>query len=58
MDVKYTPKAPKGKSCAVCANFTPYVQKPDLGTCFGHDVAAAGGCNMFKRRASAPAKKG
>jgi hypothetical protein len=48
MDVKYTPKGPKGKTCADCQFFEN--TEDGMGKCFGHEVLAKGSCNMFKTR--------
>ncbi|ACF14658.1 hypothetical protein Ctha_2207 [Chloroherpeton thalassium ATCC 35110] len=44
-EVKYTFPAEKGKQCQDCRGF----QRVDdeNGKCFGKDVKAEGGCNMF-----------
>jgi predicted DNA-binding transcriptional regulator YafY len=45
MDVKYVIKGDKGKTCADCSLFK---DKGDgMGDCYGHEVLAAGSCNMF-----------
>ena len=49
MDVKYTTNGPAGKTCADCAMFVPS-KNNIMGTCFGHEVVAAGSCNYFKKR--------
>jgi hypothetical protein len=46
MDVKYVTKGPKGKTCADCSVFEK--TEAGMGKCFGHEVLAAGSCNMFK----------
>jgi hypothetical protein len=45
MDVKYIEKAPKGKTCKDCQFFE--ATEGGMGKCFGHEVLAEGGCNMF-----------
>ena len=45
MDVKYMVKGPKGKTCADCKVFEN--TGDGMGKCFGHEVLAAGSCNMF-----------
>ncbi|MFA5309999.1 MAG: hypothetical protein WC370_11045 [Dehalococcoidales bacterium] len=49
MDVKYVEKAPKGKACRDCKHFQD--EGGGMGKCFGHEVLAAGGCNMFEAKA-------
>ena len=46
MDVKYVTKGPKDKTCADCSFFEK--GEAGMGKCFGHEVLAAGSCNMFK----------
>jgi hypothetical protein len=46
MDVKYTDRGKKGKTCADCKHFQP--EGDGLGKCFGHEVSAKGSCNMFE----------
>ena len=48
MDVKYEEKAGKGKTCADCKHFED--DEDGMGKCFGHQVAAAGGCNLFEHK--------
>jgi hypothetical protein len=50
MDVKYTTKGPKGKTCADCKFF----EKGDagLGKCYGIEVLAGGSCVMFNAKAA------
>ena len=50
MDVKYTPNGPPGQTCADCAMFAPDRKNKFMGSCFGHEVLAAGSCNYFKKR--------
>ena len=50
MDVKYTAKGPKGKTCADCKFFES--SGDGMGKCFGHEVLAAGSCNMFVVKAA------
>ena len=45
MDVKYTVKGEKGKTCADCKFYES--TGGSTGKCFGHEVLAAGSCNMF-----------
>jgi hypothetical protein len=45
MDIKYTEKGPKGKTCTECQFFE--ATDGGMGKCFGHEVLAKGGCNMF-----------
>ena len=46
MEVKYVEKGEPGKTCADCA---AYNDKGDgKGDCYGHEVLAAGSCNMFQ----------
>ncbi len=49
MDVKYVTKGPKGKTCADCQVFES--TGGGMGKCFGHEVLAAGSCNMFAPKA-------
>jgi hypothetical protein len=46
-DVKYTPEAEPGKTCAECKFFDPNEDDPASGKCYGYVVEAKGGCNMF-----------
>jgi hypothetical protein len=48
MDVKYVVKGPKGKTCVDCQFFES--TGDGMGKCFGHEVLAAGSCNMFKAK--------
>ena len=48
MEVHYTPKGPKGKTCNVCRNFKP--TGGIKGSCYGHDVIATGSCDYFKSK--------
>ena len=45
MDVKYVTRGRKGKTCADCKVFESTGDR--MGKCFGHEVLAAGSCNMF-----------
>jgi len=52
MDIHYTPRsAEAGKTCADCANFQAKPEDQEKGDCFGHEVMAAGSCNMFQKKA-------
>jgi predicted DNA-binding transcriptional regulator YafY len=45
MDVKYVTRGEKDKTCADCSMFK---DKGDgMGDCYGHEVLAAGSCNLF-----------
>jgi hypothetical protein len=50
MDVKYVTKGPKGKTCADCKVFES--TGDGMGKCFGHEVLAAGSCNMFSPKSA------
>jgi hypothetical protein len=45
MDVKYVTKGEKGKTCSDCGLFKDTGK--GMGDCYGHQVLAAGSCNMF-----------
>jgi hypothetical protein len=45
MDVKYVTKGEKGKTCADCGLFKDTGK--GMGDCYGHQVLAAGSCNLF-----------
>lgn len=48
MEVKYVEKGEPGKTCADCKNFR---NKGDgKGDCYGHEVLAAGSCNLFEKK--------
>lgn len=47
-EVKYTREAGPGKTCAECKFFEPDSADPATGKCYGHEVEAKGGCNMFE----------
>lgn len=49
-DVGYTKKGREGRTCTECVNFRPEESDPSRGTCFGHDVVAAGSCNRFSKK--------
>jgi hypothetical protein len=48
MDVKYTEKGAKGKTCADCQFFE--ATGDGMGKCFGHEVIAKGSCNIFQAK--------
>lgn len=48
MEIKYTPEGEEGKQCKDCEHFKP--TEGNKGNCFGHEVAAEGGCNFFKNK--------
>jgi hypothetical protein len=53
MDVKYTPKGEKGRSCADCKHYEAEVSRQGLGKCFGREVVAAGSCAYFEPKGMA-----
>jgi hypothetical protein len=47
-DVKYVEKGEPGKTCVDCKN---YKDKDGVtGDCYGHEVLAAGSCNLFEKK--------
>jgi len=48
MDVKYVVKGPAGKTCQDCDYFK--AKTNGMGDCYGHEVLAAGSCNMFSAK--------
>lgn len=50
MDVQYTAQGESGKQCKDCSMYKQDPSKPECGDCFGHQVLAAGSCNMFKAK--------
>ncbi|ACF10925.1 hypothetical protein Cpar_0503 [Chlorobaculum parvum NCIB 8327] len=54
MEIMYKQKAEPGKQCQECQSFTVNPSNPSVGTCFGKDVVAEGGCMFFKPKEENP----
>ena len=50
MDVKYVEQGEEGMTCADCRNFEAKDDDLAGGNCFGQEVRAAGGCNLFEAK--------
>ncbi len=50
MEIIYQKQAEKGKQCQDCQSFVPKDTDSAVGTCFGKDVVAEGGCMFFKKK--------
>ncbi|HHE31437.1 MAG TPA: hypothetical protein ENL07_02055 [Chlorobaculum parvum] len=48
MEIMYKQKEESGKQCQECQSFTVNSENPSVGTCFGKEVVAEGGCMFFK----------
>lgn len=54
MEIMYKQKAESGKQCQESQSFTVNPSNPSVGTCFGKDVVAEGGCMFFKPKEESP----
>jgi len=50
MDVEYVEKAEARRSCADCKHYEEEQSTPGIGKCFGREVQAEGGCNLFESK--------
>jgi hypothetical protein len=54
MEIMYKQKAEPGRQCQECQSFTVNPSNLSVGTCFGKDVVAEGGCMFFKPKEENP----